>query len=131
MLSRHHYIAIFFGCCCLIFSRYFSKKNFWMSIMSISRPWMYAWSMFDVMSSGVPVIVSPVGMNAEVLELGEVGFAASTHAEWIEGLEALAADGSAARRMGRQGRRVIDERFSVRVVAHQIADAFAGLVDRS
>ena len=90
-----------------------------------------SFKMLQYMSSGVPVIVSPVGMNAEVLELGEVGFAASTHAEWIEALEALAADGSAPRRMGRQGRRVIDERFSVRVVAHQIADAFAGLVDRS
>ena len=34
------YGVIFFGACCLIFSMYFSKKNLWMSIMLISRPWM-------------------------------------------------------------------------------------------
>ena len=37
--SRRGY-GIVFGCCCLIFSRYFWKKNFWMSSMLISRPWM-------------------------------------------------------------------------------------------
>ena len=31
-----------FGCCCLIFSMYFWKNHFWMSIMFSSRPWMYA-----------------------------------------------------------------------------------------
>ena len=31
-----------FGCCCLIFSMYFWKNHFWMSIMLSSRPWMYA-----------------------------------------------------------------------------------------
>lgn len=38
------------GCCvyemifsfCRTFSMYFWKKNFWISIMSSSRPWMYA-----------------------------------------------------------------------------------------
>lgn len=33
------YIAIL-PCCCRIFVRYFWKKCFWMSFMSISRPWM-------------------------------------------------------------------------------------------
>jgi len=47
-------------CCCFTFSMYFWKNQRWMSIMLISRPWMYACSMFDVMSSGVPVVIKSV-----------------------------------------------------------------------
>ncbi len=39
---------------------YFRKKCYWLLFMSISRPWVYDCSMSDVMSSGVPVVISSV-----------------------------------------------------------------------
>lgn len=86
-----------------------------------------SFKMLQYMSAGVPVVVTPVGMNKEVLARGEVGFSASRDAEWQEALRTLAADRGLAARMGAEGRRVVETRYSVDVVCRQIAAAFTDL----
>ena len=46
-----------------------------------------AFKMLQYMAAGLPVVVSPVGMNHDVLEKGDVGFAAGSPEQWYEALE--------------------------------------------
>lgn len=85
-----------------------------------------SFKMLQYMSCGVPVVVSPVGMNADVLALDEVGLGASSVAQWSEALLALV-DGEALRaRMGAAGRRVVQQSYSIDVLAPRLAQCLRG-----
>jgi glycosyltransferase involved in cell wall biosynthesis len=81
-----------------------------------------AYKMLQYMSCGVPVVASPVGMNAEVLSLGTVGFSANSYNEWIESLEQLLMNESLRDHMGKIGRDVVKRFFSLEVVAESLAE---------
>ena len=81
-----------------------------------------AFKMLTYMACGLPVVASPVGMNAEVLAMGRVGFGARTQDEWVDALATLLADTDAAQRMGETGRAVIDASFSVEVLSARLAE---------
>jgi glycosyltransferase involved in cell wall biosynthesis len=83
--------------------------------------------MLQYMAAGVPSVVSPVGMNREVLALGASGLAASGVDEWVDVLRALAADPDRRARLGATGRAVALAHFDVPVVARQIAAVFRSL----
>jgi len=80
-----------------------------------------SFKMLTYMASGVPVVASPVGMNAEVLGLGEIGFGAATSDEWVEALDVLLSDAEKARAMGMRGREVAVRYFSVDALAPRLA----------
>jgi glycosyltransferase involved in cell wall biosynthesis len=85
--------------------------------------------MLSYMSVGLPVIVSPVGVNKEILELDQVGFAASSGNAWYEALKRLFSDHQLGRRMGAAGRRVVEEHYSVSANAPKLADIFREVAD--
>lgn len=64
------------------------------------------------MGVGTPCIVSPVGMNADIIEDGVNGFLASSSDEWREKLSALMDNAALRERMGRAARATIAERYS-------------------
>ncbi len=86
-----------------------------------------SYKMLQYMAAGVASVVSPVGMNREVLSLGESGLAATGIDEWIEALRALAADPDRRARLGVTGRAVALAHFDVPVVARQLAAVFHSL----
>ena len=51
-----------------------------------------AFKMLQYLACAVPAVVSPVGMNAEVLAMADVGLAATTEDEWVEALLTLYRD---------------------------------------
>ena len=73
------------------------------------------------MGVGIPAVVSPVGMNHEIVEHGSNGLHATTPQDWISGLEALISDPGLRLRMGEQARRSVEERFSAEVHAPHVA----------
>lgn len=75
------------------------------------------------MACAVPVVASPVGINAEIIEHGVNGFLASTPDEWTRTLGMLIADPALRQRIGAAGRRTIEARYSIRVNAPRIAAA--------
>ncbi len=81
-----------------------------------------AFKMLQYMACAVPSVVSPVGMNAQVLQMADVGLPASNEDEWVEALLALHADRDLARRLGQQGRALAEQVFSVEAIAPQLAD---------
>lgn len=64
------------------------------------------------MAAGVPAVCSPVGVNPEIITNGESGFLAGSDEEWVETLERLLGDVALRRRVGRAGRRVVEEHYS-------------------
>lgn len=65
------------------------------------------------MSMGAATVMSPVGVNTEIVTHGENGFLARTDDEWFEHLVRLIEDGELRRRLGREGRQTVIERYSV------------------
>jgi glycosyltransferase involved in cell wall biosynthesis len=81
-----------------------------------------SFKMLQYMAAGRPCVVSPVGMNNELLREAELGRAATTIDQWTEALSSLIADRDAAARMGSAGRAVAVARYSVAMLAPRLAE---------
>lgn len=68
------------------------------------------------MASGVPVVAADVGMNREILRDGVNGLLARTEEEWERGLSELMEDAGRRCALAEEGRRTIEERYSLRTV---------------
>jgi glycosyltransferase involved in cell wall biosynthesis len=80
-----------------------------------------SYKMLLYMACGVPVVVSPVGMNAEVLQKGASGFGARNTDEWVTALHELICKPEMRRQMGRIGRSVVGNHYSVETLAPKLA----------
>lgn len=85
-----------------------------------------SFKMLQYMATGVPVVASPIGMNAEVLSLSELGIGATTDQQWADGLVALLEGTTLRTRMGAEGRRVAESWFSIQAVAPRLARSLVG-----
>lgn len=65
------------------------------------------------MALGIPVVVSPVGVNTTIVTHGKDGFVASTEKEWKEYLEKLLTDAQLRSTLGAMGRKKIQSEYSV------------------
>lgn len=65
------------------------------------------------MSLEIPTIMSPVGVNTEIIRDGENGFLASTTEEWVKKLSLLIDSDTLRQRIGSEGRKTVVSRFSV------------------
>lgn len=86
-----------------------------------------SFKMIQYMACGIPVVVSPVGMNAEVLSMAELGRSARATSEWIDALDGLMADSALRRGLGAEGRAIAETRFSSARVAVRLAELFREL----
>lgn len=80
-----------------------------------------SFKMLTYMSAGLPVVVSPVGMNLEILDQGPCGFAAKTSDDWVDTISTLLSDTALASQMGRSGRQIVEARYARNVIAPQLA----------
>jgi glycosyltransferase involved in cell wall biosynthesis len=80
-----------------------------------------SFKMLTYMACGVPVVASPVGMNADVLARGTVGLAATGETEWTEALTRLLDDVALRRACGEAGRRVVEDHYSLERMAPRLA----------
>jgi len=83
-----------------------------------------AYKMLIYMATEISVIVSPVGMNRDVLAMGDVGLSARTDDEWYEALVDIYRHRTRAATMGKTGRRVIMDHFDRSLITRKIADLF-------
>lgn len=74
------------------------------------------------MAVGRPAVVSPVGINREIVRHGENGLLAESHADWVNQLERLARDRVLLLRLARAARRTVaEEGFSASASAREFA----------
>ena len=65
------------------------------------------------MALEIPTIMSPVGVNTEIVEHGKNGMLASSIDEWVESISALIEDKELRERIGRAGRQTVVDKYSV------------------
>ena len=79
-----------------------------------------SFKMLQYMSTGLPVVVSPVGMNCKLLCKGKIGFSAKSDKQWFKTLERLFLNREESRKMGSIGRRIVEDEFSLTVISKKI-----------
>ena len=87
-----------------------------------------SFKMLQYMACSIPVIVSPVGMNAEVLDLGNIGIAATTESDWYDALVLFYKDRKLSYEYGKQGRIIIEQNFSQKIVMEKLVKVFQDLI---
>jgi glycosyltransferase involved in cell wall biosynthesis len=80
-----------------------------------------SYKMLLYMSCGVPVVVTPVGMNGDVLRLGHCGLGAVRAEEWSDAIGELLSNPEQAARCGREGRAIVEREFSLDTLAPRLA----------
>ncbi|MFL5752072.1 MAG: glycosyltransferase family 4 protein [Bacteroidia bacterium] len=65
------------------------------------------------MALEIPTIMSPIGVNTEIISQGENGFLATTTEEWVEYISRLIESKELRESMGRAARKTVIEKYSV------------------
>lgn len=76
------------------------------------------------MALGMPAVVSPVGVNQEIVEHGKNGLVAGSDEEWERALDKLLGDVPLRRALGAVGRATVVARYSAAVHAPRVAEVF-------
>lgn len=90
-----------------------------------------AFKMLQYMATELPVVVSPVGVNLEVLARGPVGLAAAGAEDWVNALRRLRDDAALRVRLGTCGRQVVEEHYSLPVGVSRLSEIFHSMVRES
>ena len=77
------------------------------------------------MAAGLPVIASPVGINAELVHDGVSGYTAVGDDGWVAAIERLATDPPLRRRLGEQAREVCRRHYTVERVFERLNDSLS------
>lgn len=80
------------------------------------------YKLIQYMACAKPVVASPVGVNKDIVQEGVNGFLASTTEEWVRALETLRDNPELRMQMGLAGRRFVEERYCVQVIAPRLAE---------
>lgn len=65
------------------------------------------------MALEIPCVITPVGVNTEIIKPGINGLLAATPAEWVEHLSQLIVNRELGKEFGRKGRETVEQRYSV------------------
>lgn len=65
------------------------------------------------MALEISTVMSPVGVNTEIIEDGKNGFLASDKKEWLTKLSALIESGELRETLGKNGRKTVIEKYSI------------------
>ncbi|MGQ9863339.1 MAG: glycosyltransferase family 4 protein [Bacteroidia bacterium] len=76
------------------------------------------------MALEIPTVMSPVGVNTEIIQDGENGFLAATEEEWIEKLSLLIESPQLREKLGKAGRKTVVEKYSVEANKHKYLQVF-------
>lgn len=79
------------------------------------------YKLIQYMACGLPVVASPVGVNRDIVSTGVNGYLAGSEAEWVDALAGLLDDVQLRQQMGRAGRKIVEQKYSVQVTAPRLA----------
>lgn len=80
------------------------------------------YKIIQYMASGLPVVASGVGVNLEIVREGENGYIANSDSEWIAALGKLLEDPLLRMKMGRTGRRRVEEDYCIQKTAPRVVE---------
>ena len=79
------------------------------------------YKLIQYMACGLPVIASPVGVNADIVEHGVNGFLATNEEQWRTAIRTLLANPDLRHRMGAAGRKKVEQHYSIQVHGPKVA----------
>ena len=82
-----------------------------------------SYKMLSYMAAKLPVVVSPYGMNFQVLKEGEIGFGVKNFSEWIDAIEELIQSNILRKKLGENGYNLIKKKYDVKVVSSMLAQS--------
>ena len=85
-----------------------------------------ALKVLQYMAAGLPVVASRVGVHPEMIEHGRSGFLVESEAEWVEAIQTLARNAELRQEMGRRGREIVEEWYSVSRWSPMVEQILAG-----
>ncbi len=74
------------------------------------------------MALEIPAVCSSVGVNKEIITDGLSGFLATSEEEWIDKLSCLIKNASLRKKLGKEGRKAVLERYSVKIYAPKLKE---------
>lgn len=80
-----------------------------------------SFKMLTYMAVGLPVVVSPVGMNTELLAQAPCGFGPKNMDEWVNAISSILNSSTLTETMGRAGRQLIETRYAKNIIGPQLA----------
>lgn len=80
------------------------------------------------MALEIPAIMSPVGVNSDIITDGENGMLADTTDEWVEKLSLLVDDADLRKKLGKAGRQTVEEYYSVNAWKEKYLEHFNSLL---
>jgi len=81
----------------------------------------------EYMAMGIPVVASPVGANAYVVEHGKDGYHADGIDAWIDALTVLISDNAMRKEMGQAGRHKVETHYNIRESARKLTEIIFNL----
>lgn len=81
------------------------------------------------MGLSIPSIMSPVGVNVDVIQDGENGFLASTEDEWVEKISLLVDSYELRQKVGKAGRITVEKEYSVDAISPLYLQYFKELLN--
>ena len=86
------------------------------------------YKLLQYMSCGLPVVASPVGVNCEIVKDSVNGFLANNEEEWYNALNKLIKDSKLRKKLGTGGRKLMEEKYSLKLAARRYADIFGNII---
>lgn len=81
------------------------------------------------MALSIPTVMSPVGVNSEIIQDGINGFLAADTQEWIDKLSLLVESKELRMQMGARGRETVVEKYSIEAVKHSYLKYFRQITE--
>jgi glycosyltransferase involved in cell wall biosynthesis len=94
-------------------------------------PWelgKFSFKALQYMAAGRPCVLSPVGVNSELLAQADFAIAARTPEQWVDAISSLVTDRRAAEQLGKNGRALAVSKYSIAALAPRLAEIFRRLV---
>ncbi len=106
-------------------------QKFSVGIMPISNTdWSRgkcSFKMLTYMAVGIPVVVSPFGMNLEVLSKGSCGFGPNNNSEWLDAIIELSKNSYLSDQMGKCGRSIVINNYSKDIIGAKLSGIIKNL----
>jgi len=87
-----------------------------------------SFKMLTYMAAGLPVVVSPVGMNAELLAQAPCGLPARSIDDWVDAIGSVLSRPAMAARLGHAGRKVVEANYARHIIGPRLAELMRSCV---
>jgi len=97
-----------------------------------NTPWELGkcgYKLIQYMACGLPVVASPIGANASIVQDGVNGYLPTSLEEWYVSLKRLKAQPKLATRFGEAGRKLVHSKYSVDVAITGLLNSFEYTLD--